>query len=480
MVVVLLGINIAAARELLQGDRCHVETGTNIDGDLFALCQTLLIDGIVAGDLIGAATTAQITGAVEGSVYLLGGRLDTYGTIGQDLHFAGPVLHVHPPTRFTDARSDVLSLSLSTVVEATRLPGGVTAAGYQLRIDGAVGDDVSFQGAALQIDGGVAGDVAASGGDRRSSGVAEAQTLLRLIPFAEVIDPGLRITAGATVSGQLAYTGPSAGVIEPELPTPPLYTSTLEFAPLVPDAGGLDEGDDFGRQASQYLSRVVREVITLGLIGMVGLLLVPRALQAPQPKLAAMPLRSLRFGALSFVLVLLLLLMVVLLSGLAIFVISLLNLADLTLSSIVILVALNASGISLLYFLAAFLARIFVCQAIGRRLLRHERLPGTPFLQLFIGVVILALLGSLPVVGWVINWAAMFLGLGGLALRVQAEVAAARDMNSAVARALLLPLTLAVGVEEPPRLPPPALDDLDDHPGSPGTDNLPDGFDWWR
>ena len=40
---------IVSAREILDGERCHVPEDTVITGDLFALCGDLIIDGRVDG-----------------------------------------------------------------------------------------------------------------------------------------------------------------------------------------------------------------------------------------------------------------------------------------------------------------------------------------------------------------------------------------------------------------------------------------------
>ena len=48
--IVLFGqINIASAREILQGDICTVAADTTITGDVFVACQQLIIDGTITG-----------------------------------------------------------------------------------------------------------------------------------------------------------------------------------------------------------------------------------------------------------------------------------------------------------------------------------------------------------------------------------------------------------------------------------------------
>jgi hypothetical protein len=116
----------AAAREVIQGNDCRVDRDEVIEGDVFVLCRTFVLDGQIHGNLMGATFEADLNGSVDGDVYLLAGQLDMRDQIGRDLLFAGPVLRVHPTAVFEDIRSDLISLSLSTEVFAgVSVPGSI-------------------------------------------------------------------------------------------------------------------------------------------------------------------------------------------------------------------------------------------------------------------------------------------------------------------------------------------------------------------
>jgi hypothetical protein len=99
------------------------------------------------------------------------------------------------------------------------------------------------------------------------------------------------------------------------------------------------------------------------------------------------------------------------------------------------------------------------------------------YFGLLIGTGLLALLSSLPVIGWVINALALFLGFGAVVIGAQAKLRLYRDVGG--------PTALRVGVAAPllPRRPerahpfPPPI--MDDNIQSVGMDNLPVGFKWW-
>ena len=116
---------------------------------------------------------------------------------------------------------------------------------------------------------------------------------------------------------------------------------------------------------------------------------------------------------------------------------------------------------------------MIVCIALGRffvRLLlgdRSER--AVTFISLFVGVILLSLISSLPYIGFVVNAVAAFLGLGAILIFVQRQIELTRQAAS-------LPPE-PTHPEEARQLPPPAIDDM---PLAPGADNLPEGFRWWK
>ena len=87
----------------------------------------------------------------------------------------------------------------------------------------------------------------------------------------------------------------------------------------------------------------------------------------------------------------------------------------------------------------------------------------------------MAILGSLPAVGWLFNALALAFGLGAILTHALARLREIRegvhevDIRKTAPAYPLLP-------ENASRVPPPMLDD---GKPAPGMDNLPRGFDWW-
>ena len=67
-----------------------------------------------------------------------------------------------------------------------------------------------------------------------------------------------------------------------------------------------------------------------------------------------------------------------------------------------------------LYALALYISPVFVALLIGRLL--AGRFSATGFWALVVGLIVLAVLGAIPYVGWVVSILATVLGLGGALL----------------------------------------------------------------
>ena len=459
--IVLFGqINIASAREILQGDICTVAADTTITGDVFVACQQLIIDGTITGSLFGSALTGRINGTVGNSAYLLMWQLEVSGTIEGDLHFGGGSLHVFPTAILA---GDVLSASLSTRLEDVTVPGSVTTIGYQLLQDGSVGREISFWGTALAIDGTIAGDVNASVGNRNSLGAGNLNTLVNVLFRIELITPGLRVTEDAAINGVLTYESAAEGEITGQLANPPVFNPVI----VVLD---LDNQSEIGQSLRIYLGRVIREIISLLLIGVIALFLIPTPLQDPLYSIRNRPLPSLGVGLITFIVSFVVVLAAIAISiGIVLF-LALLNLPDLAIASGIFTGLITLGGAGAFFFVAIYISRVIVCLAAGRfilRLLLGERVEGRlNYLALLIGVLILALVASIPVVGDVFNALALFLGLGAILTLVQRELDHARQQAPVKARG-----------GEMLKIPPPILED---RPSSPGMENLPDGFKFWE
>ena len=322
------------------------------------------------------------------------------------------------------------------------------------------------------------GDVYARVGNPQSSGAEQLETLL--IPFAldvNLINPGLFIRENARIAGLLEYSGIEPGIIDGVVEGETIFNRS-DVSPVQISLG---EEENTGRSLSRYFSQVLREFTTLGLIGVFGLLLMPRLMQAPIATLQQRPVSSLSVGMLSFLLSFPVILIVLLLSLLVIFILSLLRLDGVVVAALVILGITDIGGASLFYFVAIFIARVIVALGLGRVAVQvtlgdngSQRIN---YLSLGIGVLVLAILGSLPApLGWIVNAVALFLGLGAILSVLQTQLRALRESPAETPRYAAEKQELPRSPEDARQFPPPIINDK---PAAPGMDNLPEGFEWW-
>ncbi len=463
---------VVSAHEIIQGDLCIIEADQTLTGNVFVLCQELIVEGRVDGNLIGAAVTATLNGEITGSTYLLAWEFEAAGTLGDDLHFLGGLAHLDKTLNLE--HGDVMAVNLSTIIppEVT-IPGSVIQVGYQLVLDGTVEKDVSFWGSALEIGGEAAGNVNATVGDSAS----EPGWLLKTITSlgeVDLTDSGLTVSRTGKIGGSLRYAGPTEGIIQGKIKQGVEYTSTNTAIPI-----NLAEPE---KGINLYLAQVIHEFISLSLIGILALLVLPRWLQAPIDNLRRHPFTNLGWGLPALFLPLVILFIIIVLTIPGMVLLSALQLMDLALVGGFITLILSIGGVSLFYFVAIFIARIIVCLAVGKMLLRvfaHD--DGRPmflFGSLLIGTLLLAIIGSLPEIGLVINAVVLALGLGAILTLVQAQIRLIRETPGIYTYIKQQATRKALPSGEfIPYLPPPASSDL---PPEPGMNNLPPGFTWWE
>lgn len=476
LLIITRGTTAAAVR---QGDTCAIEADEVIDGNLFALCRTLIINGVVDGSVFGAAVNAEINGEIRKDVYIAAGQLDVNGTLGEDLVFGGVVLHIQDATQFATELSDVISIGLSTVIDSgVNIPGSITSLSYQLRVLGDVHSEIAFWGSSLMINGHVGGDIEANVGDSLNGNSSQVETLLvplRFLNFDIQLDnPGLVITADATVNGQLEYTAPSPGVIEGKVGEEPVFRQVITGPDFI--QSDLTSEENF-TWFSRYITNVIQEAITLALIGLLALLLIPNQIQGSLFNIRRRPLSSLGIGILTFILSFTVWIVILLLILLVIFVLLALQLGDLAIISLMTIGVVNIGGAGIFYFIAIYISRVIVSLTLGR-LVTMALFSGdggqqrTAYLSMVIGAVIFGLLTWLPLIGTLIAALSLALGLGAITImltRIQFREPSRPQPSPDWS---VLP---DINTTFKP-LPPPIIDE---HQQGPGMENLPQGFNWW-
>ncbi|MCY3978591.1 MAG: polymer-forming cytoskeletal protein [Chloroflexi bacterium] len=412
-ILCLIAASATFARSLRQGEECTVPADMVIEGALFTLCQNLIIAGRVEGNVIGIGLRSEISGDVGGNVYLAGLELDLTGAIGGDLHYAGLTMNLaaqasgaHQPVH-----GQIIFAALSAQIgESITVPGPITGLGYQLLLDGAVHGEISYWGSAFALTSVVHGDVYAAVGNPASVATDLETLLLPLDIELSAVTPGLVIATSAAIHGSLEYVGPVEAEIGGAVRGSVTYHSTTPaIIPITPE-------HDLSRL---FLEQFKREIAVLLTVGLLGTITAPKQFRSPLSNLRRRPASSFVIGMLLFILSFPIALIMILITSIILLLLALLQLDGVLLVIGSLLTLIDLSVIGIFYFTAILVARAIFAIGIGQLVMRiaagREAARQMPRMSLLAGVILLAILASLPEVGFLFNALALFMGLGAIA-----------------------------------------------------------------
>lgn len=309
----------------------------------------------VQGDLVASGGTVRVDGRVDGDLLASGGQVIVAGTV----------------------TGDVLAGAGSTTVSG-EVGGDLRAGTGQARIEGRVGEDVILGAGQATVASGarIGGDLIFATGRTQMDGEVAGS----------VVGSTGNYASGGSVGGS-----ERVNVQQPE----------VEQAPTLADR----------------IVDALRRYVSILAIGVVLLWLLPRVVRGAADAARGRPLVSFGVGVLGFVGVIVALVLLILVTVLVAVVLGLLGLGSLT--GVTVFGGILVIGIVLFLFVlaVAFAAQATVGLAIGRLLLRGERRSFLAWLgPLAIGVLIVVLLASIPVVGGFLEVLLVLLGLGALLL----------------------------------------------------------------
>jgi hypothetical protein len=155
LLLMLLATTMVLAREellggkLRTGDTITVAAGETVDGDLYLLAGTVVMDGTVDGDLLALGGTVTVNGTVTGDVLAAGGTVTVGGTVEGDVRSAGG------------------QMTLSGAVGEDAV---VTGGQASVTSGGTVGEDLIISGGQVAMAGEVTGSIEGSAGTYSRTG----------------------------------------------------------------------------------------------------------------------------------------------------------------------------------------------------------------------------------------------------------------------------------------------------------------------
>ena len=222
--------------------------------------------------------------------------------------------------------------------------------------------------------------------------------------------PGLAIASSATIHGALEYVGPVEAEIGGAVQGSVTYHSTTPaIIPITPE-------HDLSRLLLEQFKREIAALLTVGLLGTI---IAPKQFRSPLSNLRKRPASSFVIGMLLFILSFPIALIMILITAIIVLLLALLQLDGVLLVIGSLLTLIDLSVIGIFYFTAILVARAIFAIGIGQLVLRialgREMARQMPRMSLLAGVILLAILASLPEVGFLFNALALFMGLGAIA-----------------------------------------------------------------
>jgi cytoskeletal protein CcmA (bactofilin family) len=344
--------------------------GEAVSDDVYAIGRRVEVGAAIDGDLVAAARTVMLNAPVTGAVLAAGATVNVNDRVDRSVRAAGATVRIRGSVG-TDA---IVFAGRFTLADAARVGRDLVAAAGQVRIAGSVGRDAMISGGSVTLGGTITGNVR-----------VDADTLV-VLPSARIagkltysasqdadIQPGAQISGGIERTARAAATPrrmarPAAGF--------GLWSALVEFAWLL-------------------------------VLGVVALALSTRGVLTVADRIRRRFWGSLLTG---FVLAVVVPVAIVV--------------------AFITVVGIPVGGVALLLYLATlYPAKVFTAAWIGDWVmdrLQPGKANGSPYVEMLIGVLIVAVLISLPFVGWVFRTVAVLVGFGAL----WAQIWAARRGSS--------------------------------------------------
>ncbi len=226
------------------------------------------------------------------------------------------------------------------------------------------------------------------------------------------VAPGLTIDTNASIGGDLSYTAynemnfPAGVVTGKTLRVEPEYDTDYEYeAPPAPV-----------EVAGFWALNWVRTVITLFLVGLIFTQFFPNLLHGAGHRLQTQPMPSFGWGVVAYAVFYLSLLLIIFATIIGAIVFGILTLGSLSGMIIVLGILVFIALILAFIIVVAYVTKIIV-SVLGGNLILARAKPewvNHKVYPLLVGVIILSLIISIPVIGWFIKLIIVLFGLGAL------------------------------------------------------------------
>ncbi|MCS6994382.1 MAG: hypothetical protein N2117_05635 [Anaerolineales bacterium] len=379
-----------------------------IADDLYATAETITVDGTIQGDLLAVGSIITINGTVEGDLIAAAQTVIVNGVIRDDARIAaGAILFSEKAIVGSDIVSAGASLELRPGSDVGQ---DVIFTGGQALLGGNISRDLKIGVGGIELRGTVGRNASITAGEPEQGDTGPMIFLPDSpIPLPKVA-PGLKIDPQAKIEGELEYTSPR------DLPVPPGVAERVRRLQPTEEMQNIPRPLTPTERLAEGVLNLLRNLVTLLLIGATLFWLFPQFLQTSAEQVRAAPLPAFGWGIVSwaaFFFAITLIIVAMLVGSIAFGLLTLNRLSAAILWTGALLLFL----VIMVFVLAStFVSKIIVALVGGQWILRRLRPEWAEgrFGALALGVTLFAILAALPFVGNLVNILVILLGLGGL------------------------------------------------------------------
>lgn len=396
------------------GQDVVIPASETINDDLYVTASSFTLDGTVKGDVIVFAQTITINGRVEGSLIAAGQTIVVNGVVKGSARIAGAALYLGSSATLGN---DLVAAGASLETRGgSQIGRDLVFGGGQALLGGDAARNAFAAAGGLEIRGGIGGNAAISVGNPNENGGSTGMSTLvnSGIPIPTV-PTGLTIDPRARIGGNLQYTSTSTlpipgGVVAGQVIHTQPSLSSAEMAAV--------RQRTLGERVLTWFLNLLRSIIVLILLGLLAIWLFPRLIRNAAGELQSKPWWSLLWGVVSFPVLAILILTILFIAILLFAIFGLLTLWSLS----GLAVTLGALVLFVLVFgfilAAGYVVKIVVGDLLGKLILNaiQPDLGKHKIWRLLLGIVLVAVLISLPFIGWLFATAVLLFGLGALGM----------------------------------------------------------------
>lgn len=331
-----------------------------INGDYFAGGDTVSVLGTVNGDVYVAGGTVTVDGTVNGDVIAGGGTVTVNGT-AQNLRISGGTVHINGTVE-----RNVTALGGTIILgEEAEIAGSIVTAGGTINILSPIGKGATIAGGTVSINNAINGDVTAGVGQ------------LTLQPQAQI-------------NGNLTYTSNQKAQI---MQGASVSGETKQMMPPKPKEK--DQQEAFLGLAGVALVFKFMGIVSTLVLGLLFVFFAPNYLKRTAHTVIEKPWQSLGVGVVSLIL------------APIIFGILLITIFGIPLAFLFII----------LFAIACYFAKLFVIYLLGEKVGTSLNSKLHSAWLFVIGLIIYEILILIPILGWLVELAALIFGLGALLMQ---------------------------------------------------------------